>query len=93
MIKPFVMKIKTIVWVCLLMVNLSFAAPKTIAAGESILQNEQLIESKAGKCTINISIELEDGTIIEGVVTISGDEMNFLKCIAIKIYDFFSSDF
>jgi len=46
-----------------------------------------------GECKINIYTKLDNGTVIEGSITIIADEMNFLKCWGIKLYGLFSSDF
>jgi hypothetical protein len=46
-----------------------------------------------GECKINIYTKLDNGTVIEGTITIIADEMNFLKCWGFKLYGLFSSDF
>lgn len=44
-----------------------------------------------GKCTIKVHAEFDNGVVIEGTVVIEG--IPWYECLAIKIYDLFSSDF
>ena len=85
------MKTKTLFWICILTVNLIFAAPTNFSETVSSSEKEQINASTVGTCTIKVYTKLENGTLIEGTVTISGDEMNFLKCWGIKLFGLFSS--
>lgn len=42
-------------------------------------------------CTISVYTELDNGTVIEGEVTIEG--ISLLECWGLHIYDWFSGDF
>lgn len=58
--------------------------------------SEQFIQNAEKKpvvstCTIKVNTEFDNGTRIEGTITITG--ISWLDCLKLKIYDLFSSDF
>lgn len=80
--------------------SLSFASNvevnKKIKKNELInITKDNFVNKKVifGSCTINVYTELDNGTVIEGTVTITSEEMNWFKCQAIKFYGLFTSDY
>ena len=70
-----------------------FSSTTTSLYKKNELSKKSSLISKTGECKINVYTKLDNGTIIEGTVTIVADGMNFLKCLGIKLYGLFSSDF
>ena len=68
-------------------------SPKNIIIDSKSFYDNRNISVLVGSCKINIYTELDNGTVIEGTVTITGEDMNFLKCAVIKFYGLFTSDY
>lgn len=97
------MKYLCIILLSLLSLNSSFANSEVIRKDnveiyseidEKLETTKSTPESTATPertCTISVYTELDNGTIIEGEVTIEG--ISLLKCWGLHIYDWFSGDF
>tara|TARA_B110001450_G_scaffold120983_1_gene114046 strand:+ start:439 stop:768 length:330 start_codon:yes stop_codon:yes gene_type:complete len=68
-------------------------SPKNIIIDSKSFYDNKNLSVITGSCKINIYTELDNGTLIEGTVTITGEDMNFFKCVAIKFYGLFTSDY
>ncbi|MEJ8800847.1 hypothetical protein [Pontibacter sp. H249] len=99
------MKIKLLILSIALItsVNIAYAGTDTrmLDLDQVKLQNAFLKEnseaglstSDLGSCKINVYTELDNGTIIEGVVTVTADEINWFTCGLIKLYGVFSDKY
>lgn len=88
------MKTKKLFLIFLFCSSISFANSEIMNKIDMPESNEFIANDIIlGTCKINIYTELDNGTVIEGTVTITSEEMNVFKCAAIKFYGLFTSDY
>lgn len=68
-----------------------FERSKVPATNKVMKVVSEVQRTTLGKCTIKVYAEFDNGVVIEGTVVIEG--IPWYECLAIKIYDLFSSNF
>jgi hypothetical protein len=86
------MKIKCILATLMMsFFSISFANSKEQKKNEATGEITYIKKQVLGSCKINIYTKLDNGTVIEGSVRITSDEMNWFKCQGIKLWGLFDS--